>query len=453
MDQKKTVLPTIWSLLGPQLLTVALALGTSDCMLPRLASPLFKLGSRLVFAVNGCCWSGPQRHARWFLRTLLEDSPHGADMQCSTVLQNLHCAAMEEGRLPRVLHIGADNTPKETKNSTMLNFSVWLLCILSSTCLWQIHFGFLMVGHTHDSLDRFFSRLCGALKGRDYFTAAEMQHLVNESMPCQSIAWGHLCTSWNFTDLRAKIGLEAKKLRNVHDLKLFRDATGIFAQWKQWLTDETYSRPVLLVPSDQMAAIADTCPVPIPHKFPPLQHSQITSWLQKLHMHLQATGQADECRQRMDWLHAVVNQRADIQQQGLPISCIISDLQHLSGAVSSQRQLPRSSFPDDLLAQLHPGADVSGTPVNLLMEVSSPFVPKLASAAKVVGPGTFVLVKEESSAKTVLPFLMACIVDLLCQDEAVVQWYVPLESKEVNFRAGRKKARQTILCLLVTVID
>ena len=46
---------------------------------------------------------------------MFEDGPHGANMQCTSILMNLHTAALMEGHLPRVLHIGADNTPKETK--------------------------------------------------------------------------------------------------------------------------------------------------------------------------------------------------------------------------------------------------------------------------------------------------------------------------------------------------
>lgn len=408
----------------------------------RLASPLFKLGNRLVFAVNGCCWSGPQKHARWFLRTLLEDTPHGADMQCSTILQNLHRCAMDEGKLPRIFHIGADNTPKETKNGTMINFLVWLLCSLSETCLWKVQLGFMLVGHTHDNLDRFYSRLCAALKGKNYFTAAEMHQIVIDSMPSQHVEWGHLCTSWNFTDLRARIGLEAKKLRNVHDLVLFRDAAGVHVQWKQWLTCESYSKPLLLVPSDKMAAVASLVPDAIVHKFGALHQSQITSWLQKFNLHLQATGEAEDCKARMDWLHAAVEQRADIQQQCLPISCIIADLQNLAGGALPQRryQNGESCFPDDVLAQLHPGADVSGTPVNSLMHIASPHVQLPPPKANAVVPGSLVVVRAPQEFKA-LPFLMATIVDLINNQEALVQWHVPRQSKEVNFRAGRKKAR------------
>ncbi len=88
-------------------------------------------------------------------------------MQATTVLLNLHLACLQEQAVPETFRIGSDNTPKETKNSTSLAFAVWLLCSLSETPLWRVTFRHLMVGHAHDALDRFFSRLCATLKGRD----------------------------------------------------------------------------------------------------------------------------------------------------------------------------------------------------------------------------------------------------------------------------------------------
>ena len=46
----------------------------------------------------------------------MDERAHGSEMQSSVILQNLHEVAMHEGHLPEELNIGADNTPKETKN-------------------------------------------------------------------------------------------------------------------------------------------------------------------------------------------------------------------------------------------------------------------------------------------------------------------------------------------------
>lgn len=88
----------------------------------------------------------------YHLRTVFEDTGHGANMQATTVLLNLHTASQKERSLPEKFHIGADNTPKETKNGTMMAFIIWLLAVLRDTRLWLIGVCFLMVGHTHDNL-------------------------------------------------------------------------------------------------------------------------------------------------------------------------------------------------------------------------------------------------------------------------------------------------------------
>ena len=77
-------------------------------------------------------------------------------MQCSSLLLNLHQVAVEERHLPKHWSIGADNTRKETNNQTTMWMLVWLLCALEGTPLWMVDAIFLMEGHTHNKLDRFF---------------------------------------------------------------------------------------------------------------------------------------------------------------------------------------------------------------------------------------------------------------------------------------------------------
>ena len=71
-----------------------------------------------------------------------------------------------EHHLPTELVIGADNTANETKNKFMCWSLMWLLCVLSETKLWSVVLTFLLVGHTHDRVDRLFSRVKTALRGR-----------------------------------------------------------------------------------------------------------------------------------------------------------------------------------------------------------------------------------------------------------------------------------------------
>ena len=74
---------------------------------------------------------------------------------------------MHKGHLPEEFNIGADNTPKETKNQYTFWFLIWLLCVLEDTPLKVITVMFLLVGHTHNKLDRMFSRISVALQGKE----------------------------------------------------------------------------------------------------------------------------------------------------------------------------------------------------------------------------------------------------------------------------------------------
>ena len=112
------------------------------------------------------------------VRTVFNDCRHGANMQCSAILENLPEAAIVEGHLPEEYIVGADNTRKETKSQFCMWFFVWLLCVLEGTPLWMIEAVFPLVGHTHNNLDRLFSRIAAALRGRDYFTVIGMLRTV-----------------------------------------------------------------------------------------------------------------------------------------------------------------------------------------------------------------------------------------------------------------------------------
>ena len=136
MDEKATVVATQWS---------------------QLSTPFFQSGERLIVAINGSFYHG-LKHSQVHMRTMFEDTEHGSEMQMSTFLMNFHEAALLENRLPEELYLGADNTPKETKNKYGCWWCMWLMCVmlihnlpLHSVCL-----VFLLVGHTHDDIDRFF---------------------------------------------------------------------------------------------------------------------------------------------------------------------------------------------------------------------------------------------------------------------------------------------------------
>ena len=75
MDQRKTVVPCVWS---------------------QLATPLFKeVDRRLVTGLNGSMWFDTTQTTQR-LRTVFDDCQHGAEMKSNTVMPNLHQVAKDE---------------------------------------------------------------------------------------------------------------------------------------------------------------------------------------------------------------------------------------------------------------------------------------------------------------------------------------------------------------------
>ena len=58
---------------------------------------------------------------------------------------------------------------------------------------------FLIVGHTHDKIDRFFSRLRVALRGHDYFTLMEMFEILRNGLESFDFIHSHLSRIWNWS--------------------------------------------------------------------------------------------------------------------------------------------------------------------------------------------------------------------------------------------------------------
>ena len=150
--------------------------------------------------------------------------------------RQIHRTSLKENRLPNTLYIEADNTPKETKNGTVLCWGIWLLASLRSTNLKALEFQFPLVGHTHGGLDRFFSRLIVGLKGRSYLTLGDMAAVSQEALKSFSINWNHHGSSLDWAWVRQIFGIEFHRYRNVYAVRLQLDDHGLWIKWKQgWL--------------------------------------------------------------------------------------------------------------------------------------------------------------------------------------------------------------------------
>lgn len=424
MDQKKTIVPTVWS---------------------QLPTPLFKDPDRRIIAgVIGSMWYGTAKTTH-HLRTVFTDCSHGAEMQSSAILWNLHAIAQEEGHLPKTLVIAADNTRKETKNQTTMWFLIWLLCALDGTALCQIEVIFLLVGHTHNQLDRFFSRLGAAIAGQDYFTVPGMLAMVSANVKHCQIKSGHLAQVWGWKALLehgATNGMH--NLDPVHAFRYIRSTAGIHMQWKQWCTDETWSKPLLVVGADSISSLGQFRPDKLKMEFPQ-QGQTILDWVQRFEYWCSTqTGGKYQClKAEMAWLKQAAKHRAPgVYAPGAEVQTLVQDLCNLPGKRPEETS-SQSTYCDDNLVQLFPSSDIPRMPADSLVRIDNiTHNPNgQAMRSRVICPGSTLVVQVPGDTKVhgyQVPFLCAVALETSRQREQdnkiAVGWYLPSLAREETFR-------------------
>ena len=131
------------------------------------------------------------------LSTIWEgDSKHGGNMQASLLFKNFHAKVLATRVVPEALVISADNTPKETKNSIVYVWMIWMLCCFRSTPLWRIRTVYKLVGHTHSHCDRLFSRVKASLMGKSYFSEEQMAEVIIPTLRSYNLQWNHTELHW-----------------------------------------------------------------------------------------------------------------------------------------------------------------------------------------------------------------------------------------------------------------
>ena len=216
------------------------------------------------------------------MTTTLENASHGTDSQATMLTRQIHRTAAKEGRLPNCLYIGTDYTPKETKNTTVICWAIFMLASLRDTALSAIEFQYPLVGHTHGSLDRFFSRLITALRGRTYYTMEEMADISTSCLKAVRVNWSHHGSTYNFAHLRTLFGIEVHRYRNVHALRLYVDSSGLWVKWKQYVSNETWCQPRLVAEFDRLDVFAAAKPPLVAHEFGELEKGKHLHFLNRL---------------------------------------------------------------------------------------------------------------------------------------------------------------------------
>ena len=386
------------------------------------------------------------------VRTVFNDCAHGSEMQCSAILQNLHEVAVREGHLPQVFVIGADNTRKETKNQYCMWFLAWLLCALYDTPLRSIEVVFLLVGHTHNKLDRLFSRISVALRGQDYFTVVGMLRKMRERLHYCQLHAGHLAQVWQWKALiEDPLPGGTRHMHNLdpaHAFKLTLDH-GVCMQWKQWCTDESWSRPVKIIQAHEVARVGNWRPEPGHMEFP---HGQnMLDWIDRLEAWCaaQPLGSAYQgINLEFAWLRAAVrHQVPGDYAPGTQVEDLVRDMLNLAharpGAYAPGTQV--RDFPQDIIAQLFPGADVPSIPHEALVRIDTVTHTRAGAVMRsnTIGPGSLVVMAAPAGTMAhdhPLPIAVGMAVETSSKKGTlVVAWYVPNLARTENFRGGKKK--------------
>ena len=124
------------------------------------------------------------------------------------------------------------------------------------------------------------------MSGRDYWTVDQIIQHLTDGLPSFNFSWSHLTRVWNWKGLSAFDIPPLHGLARVHCVNIFRNR-GIWVKWKQYMTSEYWSRPVLLIPPHEMPALAAWRPDQVVQEWSPNDQTSKLAWVNKLEKYLE----------------------------------------------------------------------------------------------------------------------------------------------------------------------
>ena len=104
--------------------------------------------------------------------------------------------------------------------------------------------------------------------------------LLADGLGAFKFTWSHLHTVWDWEGLAACDIPPLIHLDRVHAVNFYR-LNGIWVKWKQYMTSEDWSTPVLLVPSHAIRGIAAFGPMVTPHVYSHTDQVSKMAWLEQ----------------------------------------------------------------------------------------------------------------------------------------------------------------------------
>ena len=167
-----------------------------------------------------------------------------------------------------------------------------------------------------------------------------------------------------------------RRMHNLDPCHAFRFSRehGIWMQWKQWCTDTEWSKPVQMLSELEARKLAKWLPVRSKMAFPDGGGtildciSKLEAWCAAQPPESQYLGLHNE----FAWLRAAVqHQVPGAYAPGTEVEDLLRDLRGLPhtppGADASGQQFRQ--VPQDIIAQMYPGADLPNIPLNALVRI------------------------------------------------------------------------------------
>ena len=110
--------------------------------------------------------------------TYIDNIKHGNNITIETLHRVIVDTWAREDALPRKLNLQLDNTSKQCKGKYLLGY---LACLVEWGVFEEVELCFLPVGHTHEDIDQFFSRVAVYLRKNNARSRQEMHEAVQNS--------------------------------------------------------------------------------------------------------------------------------------------------------------------------------------------------------------------------------------------------------------------------------
>jgi hypothetical protein len=136
--------------------------------------------------------------------------------------------------LPRRLYLQLDNSPKDNKNQFLFGF---LLLLTARKVFEGIQLGFLLVGHTYEDIDGYFSYVSDVLRKKNTFVLADLMKYFMDSQKLRFMP--HVVQEVaDFKSFVKSYALPLEGMKDMHIFRFFIDRVGwLVFQYKAFATD------------------------------------------------------------------------------------------------------------------------------------------------------------------------------------------------------------------------